>query len=63
MKEGVKIIVSRGGVGGNDVGVEFRVKGKLYCEGSGEKGMLLCVGEDEGREENIFGGVWGGIVG
>ena len=62
IKEGVKIIVSTAGVGANHVPVEFTVNGNLYCEGTAEKPILFSVPEDERTEENIFAGLWGGIV-
>lgn len=62
IKEGVKIIVSTEGVGANHVPVEFTVNGNLYCEGTAEKPILFSVPEDKRTEENIFEGLWGGIV-
>lgn len=62
IKEGVKIIVSTAGVGANHVPVEFTVNGNLYCEGTAEKPILFSVPEDERTKENIFAGLWGGIV-
>ena len=62
IKEGVKIIVSTAGVGANHVPVEFTVNGNLYCEGTADKPILFSVPEDERTEENIFAGLWGGIV-
>ena len=58
----MKIIVSTAGVGANHVPVEFTVNGNLYCEGTAEKPILFSVPEDERTKENIFAGLWGGIV-
>ena len=62
IKEGVQIIVSTKGVGANHAPIEFTVNGNLYCEGTAEKPILFSVPEEERTEQNIFAGLWGGIV-
>lgn len=62
IKEGAQIIVSSDGVGANHAPIEFTVNGNLYCEGTAEKPILFSVPENERTNENIFEGLWGGIV-
>ncbi len=62
IKEGAQIIASSKGVGANHAAIEFTVNGNLYCEGTAEKPVLFSVSEEERTEENIFAGLWGGIV-
>ena len=62
IKEGAQIIFSTEGVGANHTPVEFTVDGNLYCEGTAEKPVLFSVEESERTEDNIFAGLWGGIV-
>lgn len=62
IKEGAKIIANTDGVGANHVAIEFIVNGNLYCEGTAEKPILFSVPEEERTQNNIFAGLWGGIV-
>lgn len=62
IEEGVQIIFDDKGVGANHVPVEFTVDGNLYCKGTAEKPVLFSVSEEDRKKENIFAGLWGGIV-
>ncbi len=62
IKEGVQVIFDDKGVGVNHVPIEFTVNGNLYCEGTAENPILMSVDEAERTENNIFAGLWGGIV-
>lgn len=62
IEEGVQVIFDDGGVGANHVPVEFTVDGNLYCMGTAENPVLFSVAEEDRTNENIFAGLWGGIV-
>lgn len=62
IEEGVQVIFDDKGVGVNHVPIEFTVNGNLYCEGTAENPILMSVDEADRTEENIFAGLWGGIV-
>ena len=62
IEEGVQIIFEDKGVGANHVPIEFTVDGNLYCKGTAEKPVLFSVAEEDRKKENIFAGLWGGIV-
>lgn len=62
IEEGVRVIFDDRGVGVNHVPIEFTVNGNLYCKGTAENPVLLTVAEEDRTEENIFAGLWGGIV-
>ena len=62
IKEGAQIIASTEGVGVNHVAIEFTVNGNLYCEGTEEKPILFSIPEVDRTSDNIFAGLWGGIV-
>ncbi|WP_177603249.1 hypothetical protein [uncultured Phocaeicola sp.] len=62
IEEGVQVIFDDNGVGVNHVPIEFTVNGNLYCEGTAENPILMSVDEADRTEDNIFAGLWGGIV-
>lgn len=62
IEEGVKVIFNDNGVGVNHVPIEFTVNGNLYCEGTADNPILMSVEESKRTENNIFAGLWGGIV-
>ena len=62
IEPGVQVIFDDNGVGVNHVPIEFTVDGNLYCEGTAENPILFSVAEEDRVEENIFAGLWGGIV-
>ena len=62
IEPGVQVIFDDNGVGVNHVPIEFTVDGNLYCEGTAENPILFSVAEEDRVEDNIFAGLWGGIV-
>ena len=62
IEEGVQIIFDDKGVGTNHTPIEFTVDGNLYCEGTAENPVLFSVAEEDRTSDNIFKGLWGGIV-
>lgn len=62
IEEGVNVIFTAQGVGVNHVPVEFTVDGNLYIKGTAEKPVLLSTEENQRTADNVFAGLWGGIV-
>ena len=62
IEEGVKVIFTSAGVGVNHVPVEFTVDGNLYIKGTAENPVLLSTEESQRTADNVFAGLWGGIV-
>lgn len=62
IKEGAQVLFDTEGVGANHAPIEFTVDGNLYCEGTAEKPVLFSVDESLRTADNIFKGLWGGIV-
>lgn len=62
IEEGVQVIVSSKGVGVNRVPIEITVEGNLYCLGTESNPVIFSVEESMRTEENVFKGLWGGIV-
>jgi hypothetical protein len=63
IEEGVQVIFDDNGVGANHTGIEFMVDGKLYCRGTVTHPVLFSVAPGKRTATNIFGGLWGGIIG
>lgn len=61
VKEGVTVIVEGDGTQGNSP--EFTVDGNFYSYGTADKPVLFTVAETAQKKENIFAGLWGGILG
>lgn len=55
IKEGTTIIIDGDGTG-------FVVEGKFYSLGTAEKPILFTVPEADRKKENIFAGLWGGVL-
>lgn len=61
IKEGVTVIMEGDGSQGNSP--ELVAVGNLYVIGTEEKPVLFSVPENKRTKENIFAGLWGGILG
>ncbi|GHB26347.1 hypothetical protein [Mongoliitalea lutea] len=59
--EGTNIIVD--GTGRPGRSPEINVSGSLYCYGTAEKPIYIGVEEEKRTVNNIFRGLWGGIIG
>ena len=60
IEEGVTIIISDKGFGGNDTKIEFLVFGNLYCYGTKDNPVTFTV--PEAARSNEPDRVWGGII-
>jgi hypothetical protein len=58
--EGVTVIVE--GDGSQENSPEISVDGKFYSLGTAEKPVLFTVADAKKTKENIFAGLWGGIL-
>jgi hypothetical protein len=63
IEEGVQVLFDDNGVGASHTRIEFMVAGKLYCKGTATNPVLFSVAASKRIAANIFGGLWGGIVG
>lgn len=61
IREGVTIIID--GDGGQGTSPEINVRGSLYCYGTENARIIFTVPEERRTVENIFAGLWGGIIG
>ncbi|TVQ51240.1 MAG: hypothetical protein EA362_00650 [Saprospirales bacterium] len=61
IREGVTIIVD--GDGGQGTSPEINVRGSLYCYGTEDARIIFTVPEERRTVDNIFAGLWGGIIG
>ncbi len=59
--EGTTLIMNGDGRPGNSP--EINVNGSLYSYGTEEAPIYIGVDEDQRTEQNIFRGLWGGIIG
>jgi hypothetical protein len=59
--EGVTVIVE--GDGSQENSPEIAVDGKFFSLGTAEKPVLFTVADSKKTKENIFAGLWGGILG
>jgi hypothetical protein len=62
IEEGVQVVVSDNGVGESHTGIEFMVKGKLYCKGVAGNPVVFTVTQGKRTADNAFAGLWGGVV-
>ncbi|MBL0744734.1 hypothetical protein [Chryseolinea lacunae] len=61
VKEGVTVIVEGDGSQSNSPGIN--VEGNFYSLGTADKPVRFTVAEAKRTKENIFAGLWGGILG
>ena len=61
VKEGVTVIIEGDGTQANSPGLI--VEGNFYSYGTKEKPVLFTVPEAKRTKQNIFAGLWGGILG
>ena len=62
IEEGCNVIFDDNGVGASHTGIEFMVYGNLYCKGTSDNPILFSVAPGKRTKENIFAGLWGGII-
>ena len=62
IEEGVQVIFSDAGVGTSHTPIEFIVDGSLYSKGTADNPVRMTVAEELRTTENIFAGLWGGII-